>query len=60
MTVGITMPEGLDFSIMGRQGPVNGSTATPDMLASVIAMLASDDSAYMNGSEVRADGGGLS
>jgi NAD(P)-dependent dehydrogenase (short-subunit alcohol dehydrogenase family) len=60
MTVGIAMPEDLDFGIMGRQGPVNGTTATPDMLASVIAMVASDDGAYMNGSEIRADGGGLS
>ena len=60
MTVDVALPENLDFSIMGRQAPVNGMTATPDMLASVIAMVASDDGAYMNGSEIRADGGGLS
>ena len=60
MTQGTNLPEGLDFSIMGRQGPINNTPAPPEMLASVIAMVASDDGAYMNGSEIRADGGGLS
>ena len=60
MTQGTNLPEGLDFSIMDRQGPINNTPAPPEMLASVIAMVASDDGAYMNGSEIRADGGGLS
>ncbi len=59
MTTGLAVPETLDFSIMGRQSPLT-SPAPPEMLASVIAMVASDDGAYMNGSEIRADGGGLS
>ena len=59
MTQGTNLPDGLDFSIMSRQGPLN-DPAPPEMIASVIAMVASDDGAYMNGSEIRADGGGLS
>jgi NAD(P)-dependent dehydrogenase (short-subunit alcohol dehydrogenase family) len=32
----------------------------PEYAASVIAFLASDDAKYMNGAEIRADGGALS
>jgi hypothetical protein len=59
MTAAPELPEDPDFTIMARQGPLNGA-ATPDQIASVIAMLASDDGAYINGAEIRADGGGLS
>lgn len=48
-----------DLSTLGRQGPVPGA-ATPAMIASVVAMVASDDGAHMNGSEIRVDGGWLS
>ena len=60
MTAAPELPEDLDFTIMARQGPLNGAAATPDQLASVIAMVASDDGAYINGAEIRADGGGRS
>ena len=59
MTQATNLPDGLDFSIMGRQGPLT-DPAPPEMIAGVIAMVASDDGAYMNGSEIRADGGGRS
>jgi len=59
MTAAPALPEDPDFTIMARQSPLNGA-ATPDQIASVIAMLASDDGAYINGAEIRADGGGLS
>jgi len=59
MTAAPKLPEDPDVTIMARQGPLNGA-ATPDQIASVIAMLASDDGAYINGAEIRADGGGLS
>ena len=59
MTAAPELPEDPDFTLMARQGPLNGA-ATPDQLAGVVAMLASDDGAYINGAEVRADGGGLS
>lgn len=53
------LPEDPDFSIMGRMAPLDGQTGTPDQIAGAIAMLASDDGSYINGAEVRADGGGL-
>ncbi|MCA0932854.1 SDR family oxidoreductase [Lutimonas saemankumensis] len=53
-------PESLDFSLMSRGNPLTGQAATPDQIASVIVMLASEDGAYINGAEIRADGGGLS
>ncbi len=59
MTAAPELPKDPDFTIMARQRPLNGA-ATPDQIASVIAMLASDDGAYINGAEIRADGGGLS
>lgn len=59
MTAAPKLPEDPDFTLMARTSPLNGA-ATPDQLASVIAMLASDDGAYINGAEIRADGGGLS
>ena len=59
-TPSIPDPESLDFSLMGRGNPLTGQTATPDKIASAIAMLASEDGAYINGAEIRADGGGLS
>jgi meso-butanediol dehydrogenase/(S,S)-butanediol dehydrogenase/diacetyl reductase len=59
MTAAPALPDDPDFTIMARQGPLN-CAATPDQIASVIAMLASDDGAYINGAEIRADGGGLS
>ncbi len=54
------LPENPDFSLMGRMAPLDGQTGTPDQIAGAIAMLASDDGSYINGAEVRADGGGLS
>ncbi len=54
------LPDDPDYTIMSRMAPLNGQNATPDQIAGVIAMVASEDGVYMNGSEIRADGGGLS
>lgn len=54
------LPDDPDFTLLGRMAPLDGQNATPDQIASAIAMLASDDGAYINGAEIRADGGGLS
>ncbi len=54
-----SLPEDPNFALMGRMAPLDGQTGTPDQIAGAIAMLASDDGSYINGAEVRADGGGL-
>jgi NAD(P)-dependent dehydrogenase (short-subunit alcohol dehydrogenase family) len=52
-------PEGADMDLLRGAMPfVRFAKATH--AASVIAFLASDDARYVNGTEVRADGGALS
>lgn len=50
------MVEGADWELYNHLGPINGF-ATPDKIAGVIAMLASEDGGHMNGAIVRIDGG---
>lgn len=52
-------PEGADMDLLKGTMPFVGF-AKPVHAASVIAFLASDDARYINGTEVRADGGALS
>ncbi|HVK73493.1 MAG TPA: SDR family oxidoreductase [Kofleriaceae bacterium] len=53
------MPKGADPDLLrGAMPPV--PYVGPEHAASVIAFLASDDARYINGAEVRADGGALS
>ena len=52
-------PEGADMELLKGAMPFVGF-AKPAHAASVIAFLASDDARYVNGTEVRADGGALS
>ena len=53
------MPKGVDLELLrGAMPPV--PQVGPEYAASVIAFLASDDARYMNGAEIRADGGALS
>jgi NAD(P)-dependent dehydrogenase (short-subunit alcohol dehydrogenase family) len=67
ITSGITtksirdQPEGFDPSLFARlTGWLNGGAlGTPDDVAGVVAMVASDDGRYMTGSEIRVDGGAL-
>ncbi len=53
------MPEGGDMTLMQGAMPLV-KMAGPAHAASVIAFLASDDARYINGTEIRADGGALS
>jgi Dehydrogenases with different specificities (related to short-chain alcohol dehydrogenases) len=55
-SVQTAMVEGADWELYNHLSPINGF-ATPDRIAGVIAMLASDDGAHMNGAIVRVDGG---
>lgn len=53
------MPKGADPDLLrGAMPPV--PYVGPEHAASVIAFLASDDARYINGAEIRADGGALS
>ena len=53
------LPKGADPELLrGAMPPV--PYAGPEHAASVIAFLASDDARYINGAEIRADGGALS
>ena len=53
------MPDGFDVRLWAKQRPLlhNGALASPDKVASVIAMVASDDGAAITGTEIRVDGG---
>ncbi|MGW0250118.1 SDR family NAD(P)-dependent oxidoreductase [Nocardia goodfellowii] len=65
ITSGITtksildQPEGADWNLFARlTGWLNGGAlGTPDDIAGVVAMVASDDGRYMTGCEIRVDGG---
>ncbi len=52
------LPADIDWSLMANRTPAIGDgLAGPDSVAGVVAMLASDDGAYITGTEVRIDGG---
>lgn len=58
MTTRSMLPEGMDFSLMQRLMPLDEPRG-PETVAGVIAMLASEDGAHINGEEIRVDGGTL-
>ena len=53
-------PEDADVSLWGRHESIAGVWGMPENVASVIAMLASDDASHINGEEIRVDAGALS
>ncbi len=56
ITQSITFPEGIDHSLFPRiMSPIG--PGRPESVASVVAMLASDDGAHVNGATIRIDGG---
>ncbi|MEB4614084.1 SDR family NAD(P)-dependent oxidoreductase, partial [Leucobacter sp. M11] len=57
-SVGPGLPEDADLSLFAKLSPAIGAGyAGPETVASVVAMLASDDGAFVTGTEVRIDGG---
>lgn len=59
MTDGVAFPETMDFDLLPRIMSLTGAKG-PETLASVIAMLASEDGAHITGEDIRVDGGTLS
>jgi NAD(P)-dependent dehydrogenase (short-subunit alcohol dehydrogenase family) len=57
-TMGI-MPDGFDPALWAKQRPLlrAGGLGDPSNVASAIAMVASDDGAFITGTEIRVDGG---
>lgn len=57
-SVGPGLPEDADFSLLAKLQPAIGQGfAGPETVAGVVAMLASDDGAFITGTEIRIDGG---
>ncbi len=59
MTDGIAFPDTMDFELLPRIMSLSGAKG-PETLASVIAMLASEDGIHITGEDIRVDGGTLS
>ena len=58
MTNADMIPKGVDMKLLYRIMPLDTARG-PESVASVIAMLASDDGAHINGETIRVDGGTL-
>ncbi|WP_282779279.1 SDR family NAD(P)-dependent oxidoreductase [Nocardia sp. CC201C] len=58
MTENPSYPADADWNLLTRLKPlVGGGLGHPDMVAGVIAMVASEDGAFITGTEIRIDGG---
>jgi NAD(P)-dependent dehydrogenase (short-subunit alcohol dehydrogenase family) len=57
-SVGPGLPDDTDYSLLMKLQPMLGEGfASPDAVAGVVAMLASEDGAFITGTEIRIDGG---
>jgi NAD(P)-dependent dehydrogenase (short-subunit alcohol dehydrogenase family) len=59
MTDKVAFPETMDFELISRVMSPSGARG-PEVVASVIAMLVSEDGAHITGEDIRVDGGTLS
>jgi NAD(P)-dependent dehydrogenase (short-subunit alcohol dehydrogenase family) len=59
MTDDVAFPETMDFDLISRIVSPTGARG-PEVVAAVIAMLASEDGSHITGEEIRVDGGTLS
>jgi NAD(P)-dependent dehydrogenase (short-subunit alcohol dehydrogenase family) len=59
MTKGVAFPETMDFELISRVMSPSGARG-PEVVAGVIAMLASEDGVHITGEDIRVDGGTLS
>lgn len=58
MTDAVDFPRGMDFELISRVVSPTGARG-PEVVAGVIAMLASEDGIHITGEEIRVDGGTL-
>lgn len=58
MTEGVAFPDTMDFDLISRIVSPTGARG-PEVVASVIAMLASEDGSHITGENIRVDGGTL-
>lgn len=58
MTEGVAFPETMDFELISRVVSPTGARG-PEVVAAVIAMLASEDGIHITGEDIRVDGGTL-
>lgn len=56
MTNDIPFPEDMDMTLLQRTMSLRGPTG-PDVIASMVALVASDEGRHINGEEIRVDGG---
>ncbi|MEV2279051.1 SDR family NAD(P)-dependent oxidoreductase [Nocardiopsis sp. NPDC049922] len=57
-SVGPGLPEDADMGLFAKLSPaLGGGFAAPETVASVVAMLACEDGAFVTGTEIRVDGG---
>ncbi len=59
MGSGGNLPDDADMQLVMRAMPIDKARG-PEVIAAVVAMLASEDGAHINGEEIRVDGGTLS
>jgi NAD(P)-dependent dehydrogenase (short-subunit alcohol dehydrogenase family) len=59
MTTRSALPQDIDVALLSRMMPVDQKPRGPETVAAVIALLASEDGAHVNGESVRVDGGTL-
>lgn len=59
MSDNVSMPDAMDPQLMTRISSVSGAKG-PEVVAGLIAMLASEDAVHITGEDVRVDGGTLS
>ena len=59
MSANVSMPAEMDPQLLGRISSIAGAKG-PEVVAGLIAMLASDDGIHITGEDIRVDGGTLS
>jgi len=57
MVSNLSLPEGIDYTLLGRKAKLREDSASPEELASMIVMVASDAASNLYGQNILVDGG---